>query len=136
MPNRTKTVYLLCGAAGVGKSWVANQLLDKFHYVSFDGVRKKDHIDTIRAQPEDKPTLFDPNIKISTIIRRHAEEFNIIPVFILETEEVVKERIAKRGGEWTEYIPKRMKVMEARNAKYGVFSGTAEEVLRWLKEQV
>lgn len=133
--HKYKTVYLLCGAAGSGKSWVANQLLDKFHYVSFDGVRKKDHIDTIRAQPDDKPVLFDPNIKISTLIKRHSDEFNIIPVFIIESEEVVKERIAKRGGEWTEHIPKRMKVMEARNAKYGVFSGTAEEVLQWLKEQ-
>jgi len=131
-----KTIYMLCGASGSGKSWVAKQLLDKFQYVSFDDTPKKDHLNLLHACNTDKPILYDPTIKISTFIKRHSSEFNIIPVFIIESEDVIKERIAKRGGKWTEHIPKRMKVMEARNIKYGVFSGTAVEVLDWLKNNI
>jgi len=131
--KKYKDVYMLCGVAGAGKSWVANQLLDSFHYVSFDGISKSQHVDVMRQYNGEKPILYDPNIKVSTFIKRHSHEFNIIPIFILETEEVVKSRIALRGGTWTPHIPKRIAVMHARNAKYGVFSGTAQEVLNYLK---
>lgn len=126
------TIYMLCGVSGCGKSWVAEQLTHKFHYISFDKNPKKKHLDIMREYSGEKPMLYDPNIKVSTFIRRHSEEFNIIPVFIIEDEEVVKERIAKRGGKWTESIPKRIGVMMKRNEKYGVFSGKSHEVLEWL----
>ena len=134
--NKTyPTVYLLCGVAGSGKSWIASQLTDLFHYISFDGVRKKDHIDTILAQSSDKPVLFDPNIKISTFIRRNSYHMNIIPVFILEDEATIQARLEGRGGKFTEHIPKRMKVMEARYKTYGRFRGNTNEVLEWLKNE-
>ncbi len=33
---KKKTVYLLCGVSGAGKTWVCKQLLDKFDYVPHD----------------------------------------------------------------------------------------------------
>lgn len=134
-PASSPILYLLCGASGSGKSWVASQLTDKFTYVSFDGTPKKNHIELLhKATTGDKPILYDPTIKISTFIKRHSHEFNIQPVFIIESEEVVRGRIESRGGKWTDYILKRMKVMEQRNKKYGVYSGTSEEVLNWLQK--
>ena len=63
MTTDKPTIYLLVGAPGAGKSWVANQLLDKYTYVSYDGNRKKDHL-TLLRKPTDKPLLYDPTFKI------------------------------------------------------------------------
>lgn len=129
------TIYLLVGAPSAGKSWVANQLLDKFTYISYDGQRKKSHLDLLRAAPVDRPILYDPTFKISTIIRRHSDEFNFILVGIYETEEVLRERMASRSGEFTTTIMKRNEVSKKRYNKYGAggFLGTSSECLEFLK---
>ena len=124
---------MVCGASGSGKSWICKQLVDKFNYISFDENPKKHHIDLIKSAGLDKPILYDPPIKISTFIKRHSHEFNIIPIFIIEEEGVVKERVVGRGGTWTEHLAKRCNVMRQRNKKYGVFAGTSQEVLEYLQ---
>lgn len=126
-------VYMVCGVSGAGKSWVCDQLTDKFYYVSYDNNRKNKHIDLLLNNTTDKPALYDPMIKISTFIKRNSFQFDIRPVFIIEKEEVVRERLEGRGGEFTPYIITRMNAMNKRNAKYGIFSGTSQEVLDYLK---
>jgi group I intron endonuclease len=134
MPNTLPTIYLLIGAPAAGKSWVARQLLDKFEYVSYDGNRKKDHLDLLRAS-SNKVKIYDPTFKISTIIRRHSDEFNFIVVGIYESEEVLRARMAGREGKWTDTILKRNEVVKMRFLKYGNggFIGTSDEVLDYLK---
>ncbi|MEM4726500.1 MAG: hypothetical protein QXG63_06125 [Nitrososphaerales archaeon] len=128
-----QTVYLLIGAPGAGKSWVANQLKHKFKYVSYDENPKKDHL-TLLREPTDRPIIYDPTFKISTFIRRHSHEFDIKLVAIRESEDVLKERILSRGGEWTPTIAKRNLDVQKRFAKYGAsgFIGTSQEVLNYL----
>lgn len=130
------TVYLLVGAPASGKSWIANQLTDTFEYVSYDGNSKKDHLDLLRKK-SDKPKLYDPTFKISTIIRRHSDEFNFIVIGIYETEEVLRSRMEQRGGKWTDTIIKRNEVVKKRYEKYGAngFLGTSQEVLDYLKDK-
>ncbi len=129
------TVYLLVGAPASGKSWVAKQLEDKYDYVSYDGNSKKTHLDLLKV-PSIKPKLYDPTFKISTIIRRHSDEFNFVLVSIYEEEQTLRDRIAMRGGEWTETILKRNEVAKKRYEKYGAngFIGTSEEVLNFLRK--
>jgi Zn ribbon nucleic-acid-binding protein len=134
--GKKPTIYMVCGASGSGKSWVCRQLTDMSNYISYDENSKKKHIDLLKGADLSRPTLYDPPIKISTFIKRHSHEFDIIPVFIIEDTETVKERILSRGGEWTDFISKRCEAMKKRNAKYGVFSGTSQEVLDWLKKQL
>ena len=134
MSNTQKpTIYLLIGAPAAGKSWVAKQLLDKFEYISYDGNRKKDHLDLLKA-PSTKTKLYDPTFKISTIIRRHSDEFNFIVIAIHESEEILRERIASRDGKWTDTILKRNDAIKKRFLKYGAngFLGTSNEVLNYL----
>jgi hypothetical protein len=128
------TVYLLIGAPAAGKSWVASHLLDKFDYVSYDANPKKEHINLLKT-PSNKPKLYDPTFKISTIIRRHSDEFNFVLVSIYEEEQTLRDRIAIRGGKWTETILKRNEVAKKRYQKYGAngFIGTSEEVLIFLR---
>jgi len=129
-----QTIYLLIGAPSSGKSWVASQLQDKFTYISYDGNRKKEHINLL-SSPSDKPKLFDPTFKISTLIRRHSDMFNFIIICIRETEEVLRERMTLRNGRWTNTILKRNEQVKKRYEKYGNggFIGTSSEVLEYLK---
>ena len=133
-PEPFKDIYMVCGVSGSGKSWICNQLTDMYAYISFDGVAKSKHLEALRGTKG--PILYDPNIKISTFIRRHSSEFNIIPIFIIEEESIIESRLKIRGGKLTKSTPKRMKVIIARNKKYGVFSGTSDEVLKYLKHRV
>lgn len=126
------TIYLLIGCSGSGKSWVCNQLTDKFTYVSYDGVRKKNHIPGLLAY-SDKPKLYDPPIKISTFFKRHSSRFNIICVAILESDEVVKSRVESRGGKWTLGLVKRNATIVKRAQKYSCYSGTSQEILHYLQ---
>lgn len=134
MTNDLPTVYLLIGAPAAGKSWVANQLTDKFDYVSYDGNRKKTHLDLLRV-PSTKPKLYDPTFKISTVIRRHSDEFNFVIVAIQEDEQTLRQRMSSRGGKWTDTIMKRNEQVRKRYEKYGNggFIGTSTEVLDYLK---
>ena len=135
MKKDIPTVYLLIGAPSAGKSWVAEQLLDSYDYVSYDDNSKKMHLDLLRSQ-SDKPKLYDPTFKISTTIRRHSDEFNFIIVAIYEDEQTLKSRIASRGGEWTDTIMKRNHQVKKRFEKYGAggFIGTSSQVLEFLKQ--
>lgn len=130
------TIYLLIGAPSAGKSWVANQLTDKFTYVSYDGTRKKDHLDLLReASKQTNPILYDPTFKISTIIRRHSDEFIFKIVCIQEDEHTLKARMTQRGGEWTDTIMKRNEQVRKRYEKYGNggFIGNSSECFNFLK---
>lgn len=134
-PPTLNTVYMVCGASGSGKSWVCKQLLDlPISYVSYDEVSKKDHLSTIQACTQ--PVLFDPCIKISTFIKKHKSDFNLVPIFIIESEEVMRARIEERGGTWTPHIMRRSLRMERLNEKYGLFAGTSTEVLQYLRESL
>lgn len=130
-----QTVYIVSGIAGSGKSWVCNQLKDdpRFHYVSYDGNRTKTHMDMIRNAPEDKIVLYDLNMKTSTFIRRNCEEFNIHFVTILGDFLQVKQQLKDRGGKITRGTYSRWKVMKKRSKKYGEFSGSSDDVLRYLR---
>jgi hypothetical protein len=125
-------VYLVAGVSGAGKSWVCKQLIDKFTYVSYDANPKSKHAELLK-QPSDKPKLYDPPIKISTFIKRHSNEFDIRSIFIIEDEEVIKARLEQRGGKFTESAKKRMVAILNRSKKYGIFSGTSDEVLKYLQ---
>lgn len=131
------TVYLLIGAPGAGKSWIANQLTDKFTYISYDGNPKKEHL-TLLCKPTDKPILYDPTFKISTFIRRHSDKFDIKLIVIKEEESVLKDRISQRGGKWTDTIMKRNLQVEKYYYKYGTsgFLGSSNECLEYLKYMI
>jgi guanylate kinase len=129
-------LFLVCGVPGAGKSWVCNQLTN-CTYISFDGTKKKDHLQLlIEAGRLPQPIVFDPTFKISTLIKRYGDIFDIKPVFILESELTLKKRIADRGGEWTTSLDKRIIQIGKRAEKYGIFSGTSSEVLDFMKKQL
>lgn len=136
-PNKDQqTVYIVSGIAGSGKSWVCNNLKDnpKFHYVSYDSNKKREHLDLIRKAPKNKIVLYDLNINTSTFIRRNCQEFNIRFVTILGDFLKVKKQLKDRGGKITKGTYSRWKVMKRRSKTYGEFNGSSFDVLKYLSK--
>lgn len=129
--DRKQKVYLICGVSGSGKSWICEQLKDKFSYISYDNNKKASHLDLIREA--DKPVLYDLSVNVSTFINRNKDEFDITPIFVMGDFLTVKSQLVSRGGKVTKSLYRRWKIMKSRYNKYGTFIGSSNEVFKYLK---
>ena len=127
-------LLIVFGCSGSGKTWLANQLTDRFHVVHYDETPRAHLLEVLHSQPTDKPTLLDLPIKISTFIKRHSSEFDIRCVAVMGDFIRVKQQILGRGGKITPTIYRRWKQIGKRAEKYAEFTGDSEDVLRYLKK--
>lgn len=141
-----QNIWLVCGVPGSGKTWVCEQLQDRFHYVAHDQyiapkALKESPIGRHKAAlikaalKEVKPIIGEVPFMMSIMINElRAAGMTVHPVFVLENEGTVRTRYEKREKK---PIPKqhitRIKTVGLRAKEYGFFSGTSEEVLRYLK---
>lgn len=135
-------IYLVVGVPGSGKSWVCDQLKDKYNYLKHDDYMK-DTPGYIRdaarlAADSEKPVLIETPFSVSQTGGKLLEMgYRVIPVFILESEVTTAERYFKREGK---DIPKghltRIQTYRERCEEYNAFGGTSEQVLEHLKKQV
>lgn len=141
-------VFLMIGVPGVGKSWVADQVKDVYQYVHHDGFIG--HINQPEAyvkaileawKKAEKPLLAEAPFSISAI-KDPLEKagVKVIPVIILEDPETYKKRYTsdKNREQNVKSIPghlTRMETYKKRAKEYKAFSGTSEEVLKYLKAQ-
>lgn len=131
-----KSSYLIVGAPGSGKTWIGNQLKDQFDYLPHDDYpNPKVYISAIKRlmQFNTKPILIETPFSVSV----YTEALTVTPVFIIETPEVTKQRYESRENK---PIPQghlsRIETYRQRAAELNAFSGTSEEVLKYLKSKV
>ena len=128
-------MYLLTGVSGAGKSWIARQL-DPNKYISYDEEKKEDHrFLLLKSAYKSGHALFDPCVGVSTAIKQYTDIFDVELLVILEDESVIRERLALRGGKFTDSISARMHRMFNLSEK-ATFSGTSSEVLAYLKTKL
>lgn len=131
-----KKVYLICGVSGSGKTWVCEQLKDKFTYVPHDK-----HYNDIGPVVSRKASLDKPVITESPfgerLVRDDFEQrgLEVIPIFVITPAEKVASQYLKREGK---PLPKaaftRASTIINRAKEWKSFHGTAEQVLKHLKE--
>lgn len=134
MMNR---VFMVIGCPGSGKSWVMNQLTDKFHLVLHDQFLGKVYLSEIAKQSKiaTRPLLIETPFSISQI-KDPLEQcgFQITPVFIQEHPQVIMQRYLAREGR---AIPPghltRQQTYRDRALMWGAFMGTSSEVLEHLR---
>lgn len=138
----TKQIYMVVGVPCSGKSWVCEQLRDRFHYVRHDDYIDRDYVNEIvrvanstRMLPAAKPLLIETPFSMSQILEPLEKAgFNVTPVFILETREVLRDRYRAREGT---PIPQghltRQDTYRVRASHMQAFRGTSSEVLRYLQ---
>ena len=129
--DSTPKIVLLVGCFGSGKSTVVNSLNHKY---SFSKDLGHDIYDVART-PHNETAIYEVPMKVSATIQMFKMFFDVEVVCIVETYEVIKERIEQRGGTPNERsIKNRIKRIESLSKKYGTFSGTANECLNYLKK--
>jgi hypothetical protein len=134
---------MVIGCPGSGKSWVCDQLKDKFDYVHHDlfiGMAGDTYVREIlnRSKSATKPLLIEAPFSISQI-KDPLEQmgFKITPVFIQEQPQVITDRYRARERK---DIPKghltRQETYKQRAQEWKAFQGTSSQVLEHLKGQL
>lgn len=131
-------VYLLVGAPGSGKTWVGEQLKNKFTYVAHDDYMGGGYVDALMkaARVSTRPVLGETPFSLSRIIEPlEKARIDVQPVFILESPHTTKTRYEKREGK---RIPQghltRIETYRKRAKEYSAPSGTSAEVLDYLRQ--
>ena len=142
------TVYTVIGAPGSGKSTICSAVADSAFYIEYDRMKsERKYGGLVKALSsgtmQERPILFDPTALVSTTIRKN-KKIKFVLFAISETEDVIRNRLIERGGEFTENVARRNRRVKAifNMAVRGklpaepAFMGTADEVLVALKERL
>lgn len=133
-------VYLLVGAPCSGKTWVTDQLKETFAVVEHD-----DFIDSPKSYPDavvlaafdgERAVIANSPFGMSKLSAELARQgVEVVPVFIVEEENVISERYENREGK---AIPARhlslQKTYLARALELDAFVGTSQEVLDYFTQ--
>jgi adenylate kinase family enzyme len=137
----SQPIYLVVGVPGVGKSWVCEQLTEKFEHVPHDEFiylkQPGAYLSAIlaAAKTAKKPLLCEAPFSISeTKEPLERKGHTVIPVFIIEPPAVLSLRYLHREKK---QIPQghltRMQTYAERAEMWGSFAGTSAEVYEHLK---
>ena len=126
--KKRKTLYILTGAPGSGKSWVLSQLTN-FFTIDSDNVSPIKYKTLVR---EKKNPILTLTIGVSTFIKNNPD-LEVKLVVIQEELSILEARMLARGGIITTTIQRRAKRMVGL-AKQAVFTGSSKEVLEYLKQ--
>lgn len=130
-----KKLYLLCGVSGSGKSYVCNRMAHKFTYVSHD-LYKDTLIDAVvnASKRTEKALLVDCPFG-ETKLREDltAQGFDVIPLFIIESPEIVSKRyFAREKKPITKSALTRASTIVNRADEWKALKGTSDQMLNIL----
>jgi hypothetical protein len=133
---KPRRLYMLAGQFGCGKTTTLSKLTDKFTTVSADKMNKKQLMSFIANNYfNDRPILLDIATLISTTHKALRDKYEIVMIYIIESTDIIKQRLATRGGSSPDKnIQNRFKRMQSLSKNYPGFVGTADEVLKYLQE--
>lgn len=132
-----KTVYLICGVSGSGKTWVCRQLEDKYDYIPHDEHYHNQAEVVAERITEDRPVItespFGERILREQLELKHG--LKVVPFFVITAPDVVAVQYYKREGK---PLPKsaytRASTILKRALEWNAFHGSSAEVLKHLKD--
>lgn len=130
---KERRLYILGGQSGSGKSTICNKLQHKFNIVDFDKVNMKELDKIVRNSWHlEKPLLVQTPVKISTLINRYSDQYDVKCILIVENIDIIKSRIIGRGGSKFSSLKSRHKRMLSLAKNYATFADTADKVYEYL----
>lgn len=133
-----KPVYLVCGVPGSGKSWVCEQLKDKFAYVRHDDWIGGDYAAEVAkaARHSGKPVLADCPFAERELRQKISQKGIVVyPVFIVESPQVVQRRYeAREKKPVAKNTLTRAMSIGSRADEWNAPKGTSEEILKMFRE--
>jgi hypothetical protein len=141
-----KKIFILVGASGSGKTWVANQITDKFTYVPHDRYGLKSNDEYVKAisaiaNASSKPIVCDTPFSLSQIQSPLAKlGYEVKPVFVVEKPSVTRQRYEARYAtekKGQEQMPKghlsRIQTYIDRAKELKAPIGTSTEILDYMR---
>lgn len=136
-------VYLVVGVPCAGKSWVCEQLRDLYTYVRHDDFMAyppSTYVEAIMRNAEGghKPVLAETPFSMSAIMEPlRAGNYHVVPVFIIESTEVLEQRYAVRERKpFPAGHASRQKTYRKRAVDGGHYFAPSAEVLMHLKRKM
>lgn len=134
---------LVVGCPGSGKSWVCEQLTDRYHYVPHDQFVATSHGAYLGAiirhsRTATRRLLIETPFSVSKIMEPlHGMGISVLPVFIQEHPEVIRQRYwAREGRDIPPGHLTRQETYRQRAEALGAFQGTSSQVLAHLRKLV
>lgn len=133
----TKSVVIVCGVPGSGKTWACLQLRDKFYYLPHDEYQKNLAEAVAKtAALCDQPVITECPFG-ERILKEKLETMGhkVTPYFIVEHPSVVKVRYEKRENRpVSQATLTRATTIMNRAKEWNAFFGTSQEVLKRLRD--
>jgi len=131
-------IFLLCGVPGSGKTWVATQLRDKFHYCENDDYIGNDYGAELIKESRNAPKAILATCPFAERDLRDRLEragCEVIPVFVLEDGQTVRKRYEAREQRPipSQHITRSISIKN-RASEWGAFGGKSTEVLEFLRK--
>lgn len=135
-----KKIYMVVGCPASGKSWVCNQLKDKYTYIPHDDyLNNAKHIDAtvLASKTSTKPLLIETPFSVSQL-KDPLEKmgFEVVPLYIQEKSDTLRQRYRDREGK---DIPAghltRQATYAERATSQGAFAGSSTEILQRLQRE-
>ena len=135
-------VYLIVGVPASGKSWLCDQLRNRFEYVPHDEtIHLKDpeaYLETIHAMSFEalKPLLIEAPFSMGIEGELSALGYNVTPVFVIEEPSVLRHRYELRGRHEDHIIKghlSRQDTFRKRAQLRQAFAGNSTEVLEHMR---
>jgi len=134
-------VFLLCGPPGCGKTWISEQIQDRFNFVVHD----EHPIDVYpsallnASRVSELPILGNAPFRCGVVIQYlRIRKVDCKAIYIVEPYDVVAQRFIKREGreKFSSWHQKNIRHQNKRAETQADFKGTADEVLEYMKEVV
>jgi hypothetical protein len=127
-----KTIYLIAGVSGSGKSWVLDNVrLDVTKLKSDNIPNLKDLVLAINNAQSDV-VIVEKTTLVSTLIKQlptHKVQLLIVSGDFLK----IKQQLITRGGKVTPGLYRRWKRMKALTKLYSAIVGNSSEIKKWLE---
>lgn len=142
--QKVKTVYILVGVPSSGKTWVSSQLAHVANVIEHDDFREPgSYLRALlttwnKGKSDSRSIIANTPFGLSELMRSlHENGVKVEPVFVIENEQVLKDRYLEREGKSiaSGHLT-RQHTYRRRATELGSFVGTSNEVLKHLKEKV
>jgi group I intron endonuclease len=132
-----KSIIVIVGTYGVGKTWIADQLdKSRYHVISYDSIQNLD--DIIRefaSQVDDRIKVLDLPIFVSTYLKILTAKFESVRVILVQPSlEELRSNLEKRGGTLTKNVTKKYVRYQRKFTGLAEFVGSSSQALCYLQD--
>jgi len=129
-----KTIYIITGVSGAGKSWVIDRIDPSYLRIKSDETSDKKAIELINNY-NGEIVFLEKAVSVSTFIKRNPQ-WNFFVLCVGVDLLAVKSQIKNRGGKITRGLSKRWARMAKITEQYNAYRGSSEEVLKYIRSTV